>query len=59
MPQLSVGATEPGYGGDHWHYVRWRILATARAFGLQPIDGPVTSLPHLEQTGYPSLAFDS
>jgi citrate lyase subunit beta/citryl-CoA lyase len=40
MPQLSVGATEPDYGGDQWHYVLWRILTTARAFGAQAIDGP-------------------
>jgi citrate lyase subunit beta / citryl-CoA lyase len=40
MPQLSVGASEPDYGSDQWHYVLWRILITARAFGLQAIDGP-------------------
>jgi citrate lyase subunit beta / citryl-CoA lyase len=40
MPSLSVGAADAGYGGDHWHYVLWRILTTARAFGLQAIDGP-------------------
>jgi citrate lyase subunit beta / citryl-CoA lyase len=40
MPQLTVGATEPEYGSDQWHYVLWRILTTARAFGLQAIDGP-------------------
>jgi citrate lyase subunit beta / citryl-CoA lyase len=40
MPQLSVGAIEGEYPGDHWHYVLWRILTTARAHGLQAIDGP-------------------
>jgi citrate lyase subunit beta/citryl-CoA lyase len=40
MRQLSVGAPEPEYPGDHWHYVRWRILVAARSFGLQAIDGP-------------------
>jgi citrate lyase subunit beta/citryl-CoA lyase len=44
MPQLSVGATDPRYGGDHWHYVLWRILTTARAFGLQAIDGPYAQI---------------
>jgi citrate lyase subunit beta / citryl-CoA lyase len=44
MPQLSVGATEPDYGGDQWHYVLWRILTTARAFGLQAIDGPYAQI---------------
>jgi len=40
LPQLSVGAADDDYGGDQWHYVLWRILVTARAFGLQAIDGP-------------------
>lgn len=39
-PQLSVGAAEPNYAGDQWHYVLWRILVAARAHGLQAIDGP-------------------
>jgi citrate lyase subunit beta/citryl-CoA lyase len=44
MPQLTVGAAEPEYGGDQWHYVLWRILTTARAFGLQAIDGPYAQI---------------
>jgi citrate lyase subunit beta/citryl-CoA lyase len=44
MPQLSVGATESAYGGDQWHYVLFRILTTARAFGLQAIDGPYSQI---------------
>jgi citrate lyase subunit beta / citryl-CoA lyase len=44
MPQLTVGAAEPDYGGDQWHYVLWRILTTARAFGLQAIDGPYAQI---------------
>ncbi len=44
MPQLSVGAAEPAYGGDQWHYVLSRILTTARAFGLQAIDGPYAQI---------------
>jgi citrate lyase subunit beta/citryl-CoA lyase len=44
MPQLSVGAVEHGYPGDHWHYVLMRILTTARAFGLQAIDGPYAAI---------------
>jgi citrate lyase subunit beta / citryl-CoA lyase len=44
MPQLTVGATEPEYGSDQWHYVLWRILSTARAFGLQAIDGPYAQI---------------
>ena len=44
MPQLTVGASEPEYGSDQWHYVLWRILTTARAFGLQAIDGPYAQI---------------
>jgi citrate lyase subunit beta / citryl-CoA lyase len=44
MPQLTVGAAEPDYGSDQWHYVLWRILTTARAFGLQAIDGPYAQI---------------
>lgn len=44
MPQLSVGAVDGDYGGDQWHYVLWRILAAARAFGLQAIDGPYAQI---------------
>ena len=40
MPQLTVGAADGDYAGDQWHFVLWRILVTARAFGLQAIDGP-------------------
>jgi len=44
MPQLSVGEAVPEYGGDQWHYVLSRILMTARAFGLQAIDGPYAQI---------------
>jgi citrate lyase subunit beta/citryl-CoA lyase len=40
VPQLSVGMIEADYPGDHWHYALSRIVTTARAFGLQAIDGP-------------------
>ncbi|MFN2629869.1 MAG: CoA ester lyase [Gaiellaceae bacterium] len=48
IPQLSVGVIEPGYPGDQWHYVLSRILTTARAFGLQAIDGPYAAIRDLE-----------
>jgi citrate lyase subunit beta/citryl-CoA lyase len=48
MPQLSVGAIDASYPGDHWHYVLSRILITARAFGLQAIDGPYAAIRDLE-----------
>ena len=40
VPQPSIGAIDPAYPGDQWHYPRSRIAAAAHAFGLQPIDGP-------------------
>jgi len=41
MRGLVVGEQPPGYdGGDAYHYVLMRILVTARALGLQAIDGP-------------------
>jgi citrate lyase subunit beta/citryl-CoA lyase len=40
VPQLSVGVIDERYPGDQWHYPLARIASTARAFGLQPIDGP-------------------
>jgi citrate lyase subunit beta/citryl-CoA lyase len=47
IPQLSVGAIEPDYPGDQWHYALSRIATTARAFGLQAIDGPYTAIRDL------------
>lgn len=44
MPHLTVGAPDRDYGGDQWHYVLWRILCAARAFGLQAIDGPYAQI---------------
>jgi len=41
MRSLVVGEQPPGYDvGDAFHYVLMRILVTARAHGLQAIDGP-------------------
>jgi citrate lyase subunit beta / citryl-CoA lyase len=44
IPQLSVGAIDPDYPGDRWHYPLSRIVTTARAFGLQAIDGPYAAI---------------
>jgi citrate lyase subunit beta/citryl-CoA lyase len=44
VPQLSVGAVEPEYPGDQWHYVLMRIVTTARAYGVQAIDGPYAAI---------------
>jgi citrate lyase subunit beta/citryl-CoA lyase len=47
MPQLTVGAVDAAYPGDLWHYVLSRLLMTARAFGLQAIDGPYAAIRDL------------
>ncbi|MFN8222110.1 MAG: CoA ester lyase [Gaiellales bacterium] len=47
-PQLSVGAVDPVYPGDQWHYVLMRIVTTARAHGLQAIDGPFAAIRDLD-----------
>jgi citrate lyase beta subunit len=43
MPELTIGA-----GGDRWHYALARIVAAARAFGLQAVDGPYARLGDLD-----------
>ncbi|MDQ6650163.1 MAG: CoA ester lyase [Actinomycetota bacterium] len=40
MPSLVVGALNPDYPADPFHYVLMRILMAARAKGVQAIDGP-------------------
>lgn len=44
IPQLTVGGLEPSYPGDQWHYICSRIVTTARAYGLQAIDGPYAQI---------------
>jgi citrate lyase subunit beta/citryl-CoA lyase len=48
IPQLSVGAIDDLYPGDQWHYILSRIVITARARGLQAIDGPFAAIRDLE-----------
>lgn len=40
MPSLVVGALNPDYPGDPFHYVLFKIVEAARAKGVQAIDGP-------------------
>jgi citrate lyase subunit beta/citryl-CoA lyase len=40
MPSLVVGALNPDYPGDPFHYVLFQLLIAARAKGVQVIDGP-------------------
>lgn len=39
-PELTVGRLKPEYPGDYWHYFLARVVVAARAYGIQPIDGP-------------------
>jgi citrate lyase subunit beta / citryl-CoA lyase len=39
-PELGVGSLRTDYPGDYWHYFLARVAVAARAYGLQPIDGP-------------------
>jgi len=48
MPGLTIGAFQPDYPGDLWHYARVRMLVAARAQGLQAIDGPYAQIRDLE-----------
>ena len=48
IPTLTLGAFDRDYPGDQWHYIRSRIVTTARAFGLQPIDGPYAQVHDTE-----------
>jgi citrate lyase subunit beta/citryl-CoA lyase len=47
MPQLTIGGFDRAYPGDQWHYVHSRVVTTARAFGLQAIDGPYAHVEDL------------
>ena len=49
VAQLVIGSVDPGYPGDQWHYVISKIVTTARAFGLQAIDGPYTDIKNVDE----------
>ena len=49
MRSLVVGEQPPGYdAGDAYHYALMRILVTARARGLQAVDGPYLQVRDVE-----------
>jgi citrate lyase subunit beta / citryl-CoA lyase len=48
LPQLSVGISNPEYPGDQWHYPLSRIVTTARAYGVQAIDGPFGAIRNVD-----------
>ena len=35
-----IGGLNPDYPGDQWHHGLAKLVATCRAYGLRPIDGP-------------------
>ena len=44
----ASGAIDDVYPGDQWHYIVSRIVITARARGLQAIDGPYSAIQDLD-----------
>ncbi len=48
MPSLTVGAIQPDYPGDHWHWVLYTVLVHARNEGIQAIDGPYAKVKDVE-----------
>ncbi|MGW5573118.1 HpcH/HpaI aldolase/citrate lyase family protein [Nocardia thailandica] len=48
MRTLVVGEQPPGYDGDAYHQILMTILLTARAHGLQAIDGPYVQIHDIE-----------
>jgi citrate lyase subunit beta/citryl-CoA lyase len=48
IPQLTLGAIEHEYPGDQWHYLLSRLVMSARAHGLQAIDGPYAQIRDLD-----------
>jgi citrate lyase subunit beta/citryl-CoA lyase len=48
MKSLVVGALNPDYPGDPFHYIFMRILMAARMHDLQAIDGPFLQIRDLD-----------
>jgi citrate lyase subunit beta/citryl-CoA lyase len=46
--QLVIGSISPEYPGDQWHWVLSQIVTTARAYGVQAIDGPYTDIKDVD-----------
>jgi citrate lyase subunit beta / citryl-CoA lyase len=54
---LGMRATRLNYSGDVWHYARTRVIAAARAHGIDPIDGPYPAVKDPE--GYRAEAISA
>jgi citrate lyase subunit beta / citryl-CoA lyase len=48
VPQLTIGAIDPSYPGDQWHYVLSRLVVAAKSRGLAAIDGPFAAIRDLD-----------
>jgi citrate lyase subunit beta/citryl-CoA lyase len=48
IPQREIGAIDPDYPGDQWHYARSRIAVAAHGNGIDPVDGPFAAFRDLE-----------
>jgi citrate lyase subunit beta / citryl-CoA lyase len=40
IPQLTIGGIDPDYPGHQWHFILASLVNTARAVGIDAIDGP-------------------
>lgn len=47
MDVKNVGEDDGRYPPDLWHYPRYQMIIAARAFGLEPIDGPIANFRDL------------
>jgi citrate lyase subunit beta/citryl-CoA lyase len=54
MRSLAVGALNPDYPGDPYHYILMRILMAARTYDKQAIDGPFLQIRDVD--GYREVA---
>jgi citrate lyase beta subunit len=48
VPQLTIGAIDPSYPGDQWHYVLSRLVVAAKSRGLAAVDGPYAAIRDLD-----------
>lgn len=48
VPQLHLGTDDADYPGDRWHAVLMTLVTTARAVGIDAIDGPYSDYADLD-----------
>jgi citrate lyase subunit beta/citryl-CoA lyase len=54
LPSLTVANGSPDYPGDAFHYVLFKLAVSARAAGIQVVDGPYLAIRDVE--GYTRAA---